>query len=172
MPNPFQPPPPGNGRPPEPKRPREDRASRRARLIQEIRDLPKEQRDKLRRVNRLVLYCMSATLGAVLTLSMPLPWPALGIAFVVFTVVVAIRGLVMALKTPLAQGSIVFFAMGLAMSALFTFYSVGLVMTWQQHWDYQRCLSQAQTVQGQDQCTAQFKDATESILTNLLRTGH
>jgi len=140
-------------------------------LIKEIAALPQEQRDKLKRINRLVLYCMGSSLGAMLAMSMLLPWAALGMALVVVTVVIAIRGLVMAIRVPLAQGSIVFFAMGLAMSALFALYSIGIILTWQQQWDYQRCLQQTQTVQGQDQCATQFKDSTQSVLTNLLRTG-
>ena len=171
VPNPFQPPPLGDGHLPKPKRPREDRTSRRARLIKEMEALPIEQRDKLKRINRLVMYCMGSSLGAMLAISMPLPWAVLGMAMVVVTVVIAIRGLVMAVKVPLAQGSIVFFAMGLAMSALFALYSFAIVLTWQQQLDYQRCLQQTQTVQGQDQCTTQFKDSTQSVLSNLLRTG-
>ena len=170
MPNPFQPPP-GSGPQPRPKRPREDRSSRRARLVKEIQALPKDQRDKLKRVNRFVLYCMGLSLGAMVTMSMPLPWPVLGAALVVATVVVAIRGLIMAIKTPLAQGSMVFFGMGLAISVLFVFYSFGLAVTWQQQWNYQQCLRQTQTVQGQDQCMTQFKDATQSTLNGLLRGG-
>ena len=172
MPSPLLPPPAGPGQnsgPGGPKQPREGRAARRARLIKELQQLPKEQRDKLRRVNRLVLYSMGGTVGAMLTLSMPIPWPAVGMALVVLTMIVAIRGLGAASKAPLAQGSVVYFIMALVMSALFSLYSVGLALTWSQQWDYQQCLNRAQTVAAQDQCTAQFKDATETIFSNLLR---
>ena len=166
-------PPPGNLSPsPEhPKRPREDKAARRARLIKQLKELPTEDRQKLAKVNRLVLYCMATTIAAMVTLSLPLPWPAIGMVLAITTVVLALTGLVKASKVPLAQSSMLFFGMGLAMSAIFALYSLGLIMTWTQQWEYQQCLSQAQTVTGQDQCTAQFKDATKSQFGDMLRGG-
>ena len=180
MSNPFQPPQsspppppppqPGPG-PHEPKQPREGRAERRARLQKEIKNLPKEQRNQLGRINRLVLFAMGSTIGALVTISMPLPWPAVGIGLVILTMVLAIRGLSAAIRTPFAQGTIAFFVTAIAISGLFSLYSAVLVMTWPQQWTYQQCLSRAQTVAAQDQCTAQFGDATQNLMINLFRSG-
>jgi len=123
------------------------------------------------RVNRLVFYCMGALAGAALAMSMSLPWPVLGIGLLVVTAILAIRGLVKATRTPLAQGTILFFSMSLAMTILFALVGAGVIATWPERWAYEQCQSQAQTVSDRDACTEQLNNDTQSRITDLLRPG-
>jgi hypothetical protein len=156
--NPYAPPEPGKqpdkNKGPAPKREPEDRDARRARMTKALESLTKEQRENLVKVNRSVLYFGASALGAMIGISLPLPWPIVGIALLILAVVIAIRGIVRAQKTPMAGTVILYLALGLGMCAMFGLYAVGIAATWPEQWEYQQCVSEAQTVQGQESCAS------------------
>jgi hypothetical protein len=163
---PNQPPPPpgGGATPPNPF----SRAARRERMEQELRALTGPQREALMKVNRMVVYFGLLALGAMITLSLSLPWPAVGMALLVAATVVGIVAIRKASSVPLARGAVLYLALGLGLVGMFAIYAFGLILTWGPQWEYQRCLNDAQTVQGQDACAAEFKNSTQNLWTGLL----
>jgi ABC-type transport system involved in cytochrome c biogenesis permease subunit len=123
------------------------------------------------RVNRSVLGFGLAALAAMAAMSLPLPWPALGLAAIVVALVIAIRGIALARRTPLSSGAVMYMGLGLGLLAMFTLYSIPLIATWQDQWAYQECLQMTQTIQGQDSCRATFEKATEIDWRKLLQGG-
>jgi hypothetical protein len=161
--NPYAPPEPGKKptKVPAPKPTPEDRAKRRATMAKALADLTPEQRANLASVNRSILYFGVTALGAMIGISLPLPWPAVGVALLVLAIVIAIRGIAKAQKTPMAGTAILYLALGLGMCAMFAIYAVSIAATWPQQWDYQQCVAQSQTVQGQDACRATLQETTK-----------
>jgi hypothetical protein len=140
-------------------------------MIKELEALGPEDRERLVRVNRQVLFFGACALGAMFSMSLPLPWPALGVVLLVLAVVLAIRGLVTANGLPLASGASLYLGLGLGMCAMFALYAVGLAATWGEQWDYQQCVTQSQTVQGRDACTSQYKQDTQNMFSDLFQRG-
>jgi hypothetical protein len=148
---------------------RAERAAKRAELERELKALTPEQRQSLARVNRFVFGFGLCALVMMVTLTMRLPWPAIGLAALVAAIVVGIRGIILARTVPLAKGVVVYLSLGLALVGLFAVYSVPLIVTWSDQWRYQQCLNQTQTIQGQDSCRDEFEEATEVGWSNFLR---
>jgi hypothetical protein len=130
--------------------------------------LTPDQRQQLTRVNRLVLGFGLGALVAMIGLTLPLPWPVLGLVALAGSAALAIKGIALAHRTPLARGVVVYLSMGLALLAMFTLYSIPLLLTWGERWEYQQCLGQTQTIEGQDACTDQYEKATKSNWANLI----
>jgi hypothetical protein len=162
---------PASAQRPKPKRPPKDSARRRAAkdrsarredLQRQLKELkPGEKRD-LVRVNRLMLGFGVVALLAMISLSLPLPWPVAGLAGLVAGAVLAIRGIRLARRTPLAGGAVLYLALGLGLLGMFSLYSIPLVATWGEQWDYQQCLGQTQTIAGRDACYDSYREATEA----------
>lgn len=145
-----------------------DRRARRERLEQELRNLTPEQRDSLVKLNRMVLYFGGLMLLAMLGLFMPLPWPALGMVALAAAVVMGVVGIVRAQKVPMGRGAVMYLALGLGLAATLAFYAMGLLVTWGPQWDYQQCLSDAQTVQGRDACVSTLQNQTANLWNRLI----
>ncbi|MDR0593804.1 MAG: hypothetical protein LBG60_11220 [Bifidobacteriaceae bacterium] len=168
-----EPPPPtgpqGPHGPQGPRRPDSDRAARRAQIERELKAMTPEQKRDLVRVNRFVFGFGAGALVTMIGLTLPLPWPVLGLAALVVSLILAIRGIALARRVPLARGVIVYLAMGLGLLGMFAVYSIPLIITWGDQWEYQQCLGQTQTIEGQDACRAQLEQATKSDWASLLR---
>jgi hypothetical protein len=146
-----------------------DRAAKRAQLERDLKALTPEQKKQVVRVNRYVFGFGIGALAAMIGLNLPVPWPVLGLAALVVSAVVAVKGLILAHRTPLARGAVVYLAMGLGLLSLFALYSIPLIITWSDQLDYRDCLSQTQTIEGQDACRDQFQEATKADWTRILR---
>lgn len=153
------------------KRVEKDRAAKREKLQQELKALKQEQKQDLVRVNRFVLGFGGLALVAMIALSLPLPWPAAGFLALVAAAVLAIRGIRLARRTPLAGGAVMYLALGLGLLGMFTLYSIPLITTWEEQWDYQQCVAQTQTIEGRDACFAAYEKATEADWRQLLQRG-
>ncbi|MDR1187692.1 MAG: YIP1 family protein [Bifidobacteriaceae bacterium] len=147
----------------------QDRAAKRAQLERDLKALTPEQKQQLTRVNRFVLGFGAGALAAMIGLTLPLPWPALGLVALVVSVIVGARGIVLAHRLPLTRGAVIYLSMGLGLLAMFAVYSVPLVLTWGDQWEYQQCLEQTQTIEGQDACLTEFEKATKADWKNILR---
>jgi hypothetical protein len=146
-----------------------DRAARREELQRELKALKPSQKRDLIRVNRFVLGFGAVALLAMITLTMPLPWPAAGLAALVAAAALGIRGIRLARRTPLARGAVMYLALGLGLLGMFTLYSIPLVTTWEEQWDYQQCLGQTQTIEGRDACYEDYQKATEADWRQILQ---
>ncbi|MDR2378906.1 MAG: hypothetical protein LBD70_05740 [Bifidobacteriaceae bacterium] len=134
-----------------------------------MRALTPEQKKSLMRVNRHVFGFGAAALATMIGLTLPLPWPALGLAAMALALVLAIKGIVLARRTPMGKGVIVYLAMGIGLLATFALYSIPLLVTWADQWEYQQCRSQALTIEGEDACLARFEEAAKSDWATILR---
>ncbi|MDR3107391.1 MAG: hypothetical protein LBU05_04235 [Bifidobacteriaceae bacterium] len=121
------------------------------------------------RVNRYVFGFGIAALTAMIGLTTTVPWPILGLAALIGSAVIGIRGIMIARRVPLARGAIIYLGMGLGLLAMFALYSIPLVITWGDQWEYQQCLRQTQTIEGEDACRTQFEEATKADWTRILR---
>ncbi|MDR1633454.1 MAG: hypothetical protein LBS27_00690 [Bifidobacteriaceae bacterium] len=149
--------------------PENDRAAKRAQFERDMKALTPEHKQNLMRVNRYVFGFGAGALVSMIGLTLPLPWPAVGLAAIVASLVLAIRGIILAKRTPLAKGVVVYLAMGVALLGMFAIYSVPLIITWGDQWEYQQCVGQTQTIEGQDACQAQLEQATKSDWAKILR---
>jgi hypothetical protein len=145
------------------------RADRRAEIERDLKSLTPEQKKELARLNRFVFSFGVGALVAMVGLSLPVPWPAIGLAALVFSAVLAIRGIKLARRTPLARGVIVYLSMGLGLLAMFSVYATPVVITWGEQLRYQQCLRQTQTIEGADACRDKLEQATKSDWTRILR---
>jgi hypothetical protein len=150
-------------------RPENDRAAKRAQFERDLKALTPEQKADLMRVNRYVFAFGAGALVSMIGLTLPLPWPAVGLAAMALSLFVAIRGIILAKRTPLARGVVVYLAMGLGLLGMFAVYSIPLIITWGDQWEYQQCVSQTQTIEGQDACLTQLEQATKSDWARILR---
>jgi hypothetical protein len=148
-----------------------DRAAKREKLQQELKALKQDQKRDLLRVNRIVLGFGGLALVAMITLSLPLPWPAAGLLALIVAAVLAIRGIRLARRTPLAGGAVMYLALGLGLLGMFSLYSIPLVTTWGEQWEYQQCVAQTQTIEGRDDCFAAYEKATEADWRQILQRG-
>jgi hypothetical protein len=148
-----------------------DRAAKREEFERTLKSLTADQKRELGRVNRFVLGFGGLALVTMIALTMPLPWPAVGLVAMLTALIVAIRGIRAARRTPLAGGAVTYLTLGLVLLGMFAFYCIPLVTTWEEQWDYQRCLEQTQTIEGADACRAAFEKATESDWRRLLQSG-
>ncbi|MDR2114170.1 MAG: hypothetical protein LBO75_02705 [Bifidobacteriaceae bacterium] len=164
-----EPDPPRSGKDEARERAQKDREQKRAELEKELKALTAEQRAELARVNRHVLGFGAAAMAAMVALILPLPWPALGIAALIGAVIVALRGIVLARRIPLARGAIMYLSLGLSLLGVFMLYSVPLLFTWEDQWNYQQCVEQTQTIQGQDTCLDTLEKATKNNWQRLLQ---
>ncbi|MDR2252417.1 MAG: hypothetical protein LBD97_00905 [Bifidobacteriaceae bacterium] len=147
------------------------RAARREETQRALKALSPEKKRELVRVNGFMLGFGALALLAMITLTLGLPWPAVGLVAMVIAVVTAIRGIRLARRTPLARGAVTYLALGLVLLAMFAFYCIPLATTWQEQWEYQRCMSQTQTIEGEDACRAAFEKATESDWRRIFQGG-
>jgi hypothetical protein len=127
-----------------------------------------EQKERLKKVNRHVIWFGFLSLVTMICLILPLPWPAVAFVALPVALVVAIRGIVLARRDQLTKGATVYLAFGLALLGVFGLYTIPLLITWGPQWDYQQCLQQAVTIEGRDACLTAFEQATKPDWTRLL----
>jgi hypothetical protein len=146
-----------------------DREAKREDLERQVKALSPAKKRDLVRVNRFVVGFGLLALVAMIALTMPLPWPGPGLAALIVAVAVAVRGIRLARRTPLGNGAVMYLSLGLALLGMFTVYSIPMVTTWEEQWDYQQCLSQTQTIEGQDACRAAYEKATADDWSRVLQ---
>jgi hypothetical protein len=146
-----------------------DRQAKHEELERQVKALSPANKKDLARVNRFVTGFFLVTLVAMIALALPLPWPAVGLAAVIAGAAVAVRGIMLARKTPLGSGAVMYLSLGLALLGMFTLYSIPQVATWEDQWAYQECLEQTQTIEGQDACLAAYEEATKADWTRLIQ---
>jgi hypothetical protein len=146
-----------------------DRQAKREELQRAVKALSPAKKRDLVSVNRFVMGFGLLALVAMISLTMPLPWPAVGLVALIIAVVTAIRGIRLARRTPMGNGAVMYLSLGLALLGMFTLYSIPLATTWEEQWEYQQCLEQTQTIEGQDTCLAAYEKATKDDWGRLFR---
>ncbi len=103
-------------------------------------------------------------LAAVLTSTLPLPWQAASLAFVVAALVVGIRAFVLALRGGVRGVVLPMLGLGLASAGLVAVTVLSLLVVWPQQLRRQDCLANAVTISATERCEAEFRRSLEERL--------
>jgi hypothetical protein len=133
-----------------------------------LKALSPEEREQLRQVSRRGMWFTAELFGALIAVTMPLPWPVLSLGLLILAIVTAARTLPLAKANPLARGNAPFLVLGIVVASVFTVYALASVVTWPARWDYEQCLSRAQTIAGREACVAEYSDSTRALLDRLI----
>lgn len=96
-------------------------------------------------------------LATIVTGSLPLPWQAGSLGFVVAALVVGIRALRSVRRAGVRGGLVPLLAVGLAFTALLSLGTVGLLALWPVQLDRQHCLQDALTISANDKCQTDYQ---------------
>jgi len=108
--------------------------------------------------SRRVLHFGLLMLATVLTSSLPLPWGAASIAFVLLSLVVGVRALV-ALRRARVRGVLApMLTIGLVFSTMLALTTVSMVATWPVQSAREDCLRSALTVSAQARCEKAYQE--------------
>ncbi|WP_146900108.1 hypothetical protein [Cellulomonas aerilata] len=118
----------------------------------------------MRATSRRLLHFGVLLLAAVLTSTLPLPWQAGSLAFVVAAIVVGIRAFVQAWRGGIRGAILPMLALGVASAGLVALTVLSLLVVWPQQMQRQDCLAGAVTIAATERCEADFRRAVESRL--------
>jgi hypothetical protein len=117
-----------------------------------------------RATSRRILHFGVLLLAAVLTSTLPLPWQAASLVFVLTALVVGIRALVLAWRGGVRGAVLPMLGLGLASAGLVAVTVLSLLVIWPQQLERQNCLAGAVTIAATERCEAQFRRSLEERL--------
>jgi hypothetical protein len=118
----------------------------------------------VRATSRRVLHFGMLLLAAVLTTTLPLPWQAASLAFVIAALVVGIRAFVLAWRAGVRGVVLPMLGLGVASAGLVAVTVLSLLVVWPQQLERQECLAGAVTIAATERCEAEFRRSLEERL--------
>ncbi len=111
----------------------------------------------VRETGRRMMHFFLLLLAAVATSSLPLPWQAGALLFVLGAIVVGLRTLALAWRAKIRGGLIVALGAGVAMAGVVGLLMLTLLALWPQQMSRQRCLADAVTIAATQECEAAYQ---------------
>ncbi|MDM7831930.1 hypothetical protein [Cellulomonas edaphi] len=116
--------------------------------------------EKARRSSRMFGVLL---LGAVVLSTLPVPWQAVALPFVVAAAVYGVRGLVQASRAHVRGALVPMLAGGVAITLLWTVAIGAMLVLWPALADRERCLDDALTISAADECRQAFQAELEDL---------
>lgn len=123
-----------------------------------------------RAASRHIMHFGLLLLAAVVTSTLPLPWQAASLVFIVAALVVGIRALRSVWRAGLRGVLVPMLAIGLAFTALMSVSMASLLALWPVQLERQECLQGALTIAARESCQVDFQHTLEERLRELTRT--
>jgi tetrahydromethanopterin S-methyltransferase subunit F len=131
---------------------------------------PEQRKDWTAVAKRAMGFTGLVFAGLIVTM-LPLPWPALAFALLIWALILGARTMPRARKLPEGRRTVNSLIIGMAVAVLLLGYTGLMAVQWPAQWELQRCQSTALTQAGQDKCTAQYNQHTVDLLNKLQKSA-
>ncbi len=128
------------------------------------RPLPAPDSPIMRATSRRVLHFLALLLASVVTSSLPLPWQAASVVFLLVALVVGVRALVLAWRGGVRGGLAVMLGVGVGMAGFVGLGMLSLLALWPEQLERQECLAGAVTISATRACEAEFTRSVDQRL--------